>query len=332
MLGDPPPDGPQKVGFLLIPQFPLFSFTAAVEPLRSANRMSGQELYAWEILSADGHPIVSSSGITLMADRSIHDVNEYPTVIVCAGIDPQDYREKRTFSCLRQLSRHGSHIGGISGGTYVLARAGLLNGHRCTIHWEYLTGFAEEFPEIDVTTKLYETDRTMFTSAGAGATLDMMLHLIAQQHGHDLSVAVAEQFSHIGSNDPDAPQRMPVRRRLRISHPKLIAVIEQMEANLEDPIDRDDLSVSVGLSVRQVERLFMKYLNTTPARYYMELRLKRAQMLLSQTAMSILDVSVACGFVSASHFSKSYREKFNHPPRQERAPVDRELARETERL
>ncbi|MBT3558794.1 MAG: GlxA family transcriptional regulator [Rhodospirillales bacterium] len=325
MLSDPPPDGPQKVGFLLIPQFPLFSFTAAVEPLRSANRMSGQELYAWEIFSADGEPIVSSSGIMLVADKSIQDVGDCPALIVCAGIDPQDYTEKKTFSCLRQLSRHGSHIGGISGGAYVLARAGLLNDHRCTIHWEYLTGFSEEFPDIDVTTKLYEIDRTMFTSAGAGATLDMMLHLIAQQHGHDLSVAVAEQFSHIGSNDPDTPQRMPVRRRLRISHPKLIAVIEQMEANLEDPIERDGLALSVGLSVRQVERLFIKYLNTTPARYYMDLRLKRAQMLLSQTAMSILDVSVACGFVSASHFSKSYREKFDHPPRQERAPVGREL-------
>ena len=332
MLGDPPPDGPQKVGFLLIPQFPLFSFTAAVEPLRSANRMSGQALYDWEIFSTDRQPIVSSSGISLMPDQSIQDVRECPAIIVCAGIDPQHYAEKKILSCLRQLSRHGSQIGGISGGAYVLARAGLLNGHRCTIHWEYLTGFAEEFPEIDVTTKLYEIDRTMFTSAGAGATLDMMLHLIANQHGHDLSVAVAEQFSHIGSNDPDAPQRMPIRRRLRISHPKLIAVIEQMEANLEDPINRDDLSVSVGLSVRQVERLFMKYLNKTPARYYMDLRLKRAQLLLSQTAMSILDVSVACGFVSASHFSKSYREKFEHPPRQERAPVDREMERSSGKL
>ena len=299
----------------------MLSFTASVEPLRSANRMSGQELYEWEIFSIDGDPVPSSSGIALMPDRSIEEVEDYPVIIVSAGIDPQSYDNRRAFSWLRHMARHGSRIGGTSGGAYILAKAGLLNGYRCTIHWEYLTGFAEEFPELDVTTKLFEIDRDRFTSAGSGATLDMMLYLISQQHGHDLSVAVAEQFSYMASNDPEAPQRMPVRQRLRISHPKLIAVIEQMEANLEDPIDRDDLAKSVGLSVRQVERLFIKYLKTTPAKYYMELRLKRARLLLSQTSMSILDVSVACGFVSASHFSKCYREMFNHPPRQERAPI-----------
>lgn len=321
MLGAITGDGPQHIGFLLLPRFPLLSFTAAIEPLRSANRMSGRELYSWEILSTGDDPVVSSSGISLLPDRHIERIATIPTVIVCAGIDPQNYREKKTLSALRRFARHGSEIGGISGGAYVLARAGLLDGYRCTIHWEYLTAFAEEFPHINVSTKLYEVDRPIFTSAGSGATLDMMLHLIANQHGHDLSTAVAEQFSHLGSNDPDAPQRMPIRRRLRISHPRLIAIIEQMEANLEDPIGRDNLADSVGLSVRQVERLFMKYLNVTPARYYMELRLKRAQMLLSQTAMSILDISVACGFVSASHFSKSYREMFDRPPRRERDPV-----------
>ncbi|NQV45988.1 MAG: GlxA family transcriptional regulator [Rhodospirillales bacterium] len=321
MLGSAPKSEPQKVGFFLIPQFSMLSFTATVEPLRSANRMSGQELYRWELFSADGEPVPSSSGITLMPDRGIDDVDDYPVIIVSAGIDPQSYDDKHAFSWLRHMARHGTSIGGTSGGAYVLAKAGLLDGYRCTIHWEYLTGFAEEFPELDVTTKLYEIDRDRFTSAGSGATLDMMLHLIARQHGHDLSVAVAEQFSYMGTNDPEAPQRMPVRQRLRISHPKLIAVIEQMEGNLEDPIDRNDLSRSVGLSVRQVERLFIKYLNTTPAKYYMGLRLKRARLLLSQTSMSILDVSVACGFVSASHFSKCYREMFDHPPRQERAPM-----------
>jgi len=323
LLNPAPTSGPQKIGFFLVPQFSMLSFTATVEPLRSANRMSGKELYSWELFSADGQPIPSSSGITLMPNRGIDEVDEYPVVIVSAGIDPQSYENHHTFSWLRHMARHGTRVGGTSGGAYILAKAGLLNGYRCTIHWEYLSGFVEDFPELDVTTKLYEIDRDRFTSAGSGATLDMMLHLIARQHGHDLSVAVAEQFSHIGTNDPEAPQRMPVRQRLRISHPKLIAVIEQMEANLEDPLHRDDLSRSVGLSVRQVERLFMKYLQTTPAKYYMELRLKRARLLLSQTSLSVLDVSVACGFVSASHFSKCYREMFNHPPRQERAPIPR---------
>ncbi len=321
MLEPGPSEETQRIGFVVLPQFPLLCFTAAVEPLRSANRMSGRNLYAWDIITPNGETVASSSGITLVPNHGLENMPGLPTVIICAGIDPQEYREKTTLSALRQHYRHGSEIGGISGGAYVLARAGLLDDHRCTIHWEYLTSFTEEFPHIDVTTKLFEIDRKIFTAAGAGATLDMMLHLIARQHGHDLSVAVAEQFTHMTTNDPDAPQRMPIRQRLRISHPKLIAIIEQMETNLEDPIEREDLANSVGLSVRQVERLFARYLHMTPARYYLELRLKRAQMLLTQTSLSIIDVSVACGFVSASHFSKSYREMFDRSPRQERLPA-----------
>ncbi len=323
MLNTAPTNEPQRVGFLLIPQFPMLSFTAAVEPLRSANRMSGKELYTWEIFTIDGEPVYSSSGIALMPDKHIDQVSNYPAMIVCAGIDPQNYHEHHTLSWLRQLARHGCQMGGVSGGAYVLAHAGLLDANRCTIHWEYLTSFSEDFPQIDVTTNLFEIDGNRFTSAGAGATLDMMLHLIARQQGHDLSIAVAEQFSHIGSNDPEAPQRLPIRRRLQISNPNLIAVVEQMEANLEDPISREDLAASVGLSIRQVERLFMKYLHMTPSRYYLRLRLKRSQMLLSQTSMTILEISVACGFISSSHFSKCYREMYNHPPRFERAPTNR---------
>ena len=257
-----------------------------------------------------------------MPDRAIGDVEQVDSVIVCAGIDPQLFNDKATLGWLRSMARHGTYIGGVSAGSFVLARAGLLNDYRCTIHWEYLASFTEEFPDVDVTASLFEIDRDRFTSAGAEATLDMLLYLIAQQHGYDLSVMVAEQFSHMSMHGENEPQRMPLRQRLRISHPKLIAIIEQMEHNLEEPLGREALAESVGLSTRQMERLFEKYLRKSPAKHYLELRLKRAQLLLMQTSMSILDVSVACGFVSASHFSKSYREMFKRPPRQERAPIE----------
>lgn len=322
MLDTSPNRKTRKVSFLLVPQFPLLSFTSAVEPLRSANRMSGKELYSWELLSVDGQPVESSTGIALMPDRSIADVEHVESVVVCAGIDPQLFRDKTVLGWLRNMARHGAYIGGISGGSFVLARAGLLEDYRCTIHWEYLASFTEEFPEIDVTPSLFEIDRDRFTSAGAEATLNMMLYLIAQQHGYDLSVTVAEQFSHMSIHGENEPQRMPLRQRLRISHPKLIAIIEQMEHNLEEPLSREALAESVGLSTRQMERLFEKYLSKSPAKHYLELRLRRAQLLLMQTSMSILDVSVACGFVSASHFSKSYRELFKRPPRQERTPLE----------
>lgn len=316
-------DAPRKFGYLLIPHFSMMSFTSAIEPLRIANQVSGRDLYDWRLFSANGEPVVASNGIPFVPDTAIDEVKRYPTVIVCAGSLVRDFKDKRAFSWLRQLARHGTHIGGICTGSYVLAMTGLLDGYRCTIHWENLSGFQEEFPHLDVTNKLFEFDRDRFTSSGANATLEMMLHLISEQHGHDLSAAVAEQFIHITVADPDQPQRMPLRQRLRISHPKLIDVITRMEDNLEETLSREELAANVGLSTRQVERLFKKYLGRTPARHYLELRLKRARMLLGQTSMPILDVSIACGFVSASHFSKCYREMFDRPPRAERAPAPR---------
>ena len=320
MLNSAPTNRPMKVSFLLVPEFPLLAFTSAVEPLRSANRMSGKDIYEWQLLSRDGKPVSSSSGISLMPDRAISEVDAPGSVVVCAGINPQLFDDRQTFGWLRAAARHGADLGGVSAGSYVLARAGLLNGYRCTIHWEYLAAFIEEFPEVEVTPSLFEIDRDRFTSAGAEATLDMMLYLIARQHGSDLSVHVAEQFSHTSIHGENEPQRMPLRQRLRVSHPKLIAIVEQMENNLEEPLSRGELAQSVGLSVRQMERLFEKYLKKSPARHYRELRLKRAQLLLMQTSMSILDVSVACGFVSASHFSRNYREMFSYSPRRERMP------------
>ena len=320
MLGFPPNSAPQQVGFLLIPQFSMMAFSSAIEPLRSANRMSGRDLYRWRLFSVDGHQVEASNGISVTPHSGIADVGRFPTVIVVAGLDTQNFKDKRALSWLRQLARHGAQLGAVSTGSYLLARAGLLNGYRCTIHWENLSGFMEDFPDLDVTTSIFAVDRDRFTCSGGTAALDMMLRFIAAEHGPDLANAVSEQFIHAGAGDQHTLQRMPLRQRLRVSHPKLIAVISQMEGNLEEPLSREELAHSVGLSTRQVERLFRKYLACTPARYYLELRLKRSRRLLSQTSMSILDVSIACGFVSASHFSKCYRELFLHTPRRERAP------------
>ena len=321
MLGIPPNSYPIQVGFLLVPQFSMMAFGSAIEPLRSANRMSGCDLYRWRLYSVDGEPVEASNGIVFTPDAAIADVPRCPTVIVVAGLEAQNFNDRRALSWLRQLARHGAQLGAISTGSYILARAGLLNGYRCTIHWENLSSFMEEFPDLEVTTRIFAIDRDRFTCSGGTASLDMMLHFISAEYGPDLSNAVSEQFIHTGAGDQHTRQRMPLRQRLRVSHPKLLDVIAQMEANLEEPLSREDLAASVGLSTRQVERLFRKYLGCTPARHYLELRLRRARMLLAQTSMSILDVSIACGFVSASHFSKCYREMFTHTPRRERAPA-----------
>lgn len=310
--------GIETYGFFLYPEFAMMSFTSAVEPLRAANRLSGRRLYDWKIVSLDGLPIPSSSGIEVVPHASIDEVERIETLMVVAGLAAQNIAEKPLLGWLRKLARRGTRLGALSTGSYILARAGLLDDYRCTIHWENLAGFREQYPELNVTGELFEIDGNRFTCSGGTAALDLMLSLIALRQGRELATQVAEQFIHERIRDTNEHQRMTLRSRLGISHPKLLKVVELMEMNLEEPLPRSELAGRTGLSTRQLERLFRKYLERTPTRYYQELRLYRARMLLTQTSLSVLDVALACGFISASHFSKCYREFFEKTPREER--------------
>jgi transcriptional regulator GlxA family with amidase domain len=309
---------PERVGFFLVPQFALLSFASALEPLRSANRLSGRALYSWHILGKDGGPVLASNGIPVLPEASIEQAPALDALVVCAGIDAHLYEDRAVFAWLRRLARRPIEIGAISLGPYVLARAGLLDGYRCTLHWENLSGFTEAFPELEVTSELFEIDRDRFTCSGGIAGLDLMLQLIGHQHGPELATAVSEQFLHDRIRDRHDHQRMALPARLGVRHPKLLAVVKRMEETLEEPVSCAELARGVKLSGRQLERLFRKYLGRTPTRYYLDLRLKHARLLLLQTDMSVLDVALAAGFVSASHFSKCYREQFGKTPREER--------------
>jgi transcriptional regulator GlxA family with amidase domain len=297
----------------------LLGFAAAIDPLRSANRMSGRQLYRWRLVSIDGHSVSASNGIAVPVDGAIGDDFESAAVAVVAGIDGERFADRTALAWLQRLARHGAAIGAVSIGSFVLARAGLLDGYRCTLHWESLPAFREAFPSIVATGELFEIDRTRFTCSGGTAALDMMLHLIRAQHGHELAAAVSDQFIHGPMRDAGAHQRLALPERLGINHPRLLSVVAAMEANLEEPVSRTQLARIAGLSARQIERLFEKYLGARPMHYYQSLRLNRARTLLLQTGLSILEVGLACGFKSASHFSKSYREAFGRSPRMERA-------------
>ncbi|MGD1877810.1 MAG: GlxA family transcriptional regulator [Kiloniellaceae bacterium] len=316
----------QTFGFLLLPQFSMLAFSSAVEPLRAANRRWGGALYDWRILTTDGRPIHSSSRMHLLPDGGLEDCGRLDYLFVVAGLAVQRLREPTVIAALRRLGRSGCRLGALSTGSYLLAWAGLLDGFRCTVHWENLDAFREDFPDLDVTGELFEIDGPRLTCSGGTASLDMMLSLIATSHGRDLAARVAEQFIHERIRDTHDHQRMSLQGRLGISHPKLLQVVTMMEAHLEEPLARAELARRAGLSTRQLERLFRRYLGRTPTRYYLELRLHRARALLTQTAMSILNVALACGFVSASHFSKCYREFFHKMPREERQEAGRNPA------
>lgn len=314
---------PLEVVFFLIPGFSMMAFSSALEPLRAANRLSRQELFRWQLISADGEPTEASNGVVIIPDGGVDDVDFAPVVAVCASLGAQSFEDRHAFAWLRRLAHRGAIVGGISTGSYILARCGLLENRRCTVHWESLAGFVEDFPELEVTTNLFEIDRDRFTCSGGTAALDLMLDLIAERHGKRLAAAISEQFLHTHIRHADDPQRMELRKRLGVNHPKVLAAIALMENHLEEPLSSADLARSVGLSKRQLERLFRQHLDRTMRQYYMELRLKRAQLLLNQTMMPVLEVAIACGFVSASHFSRSYRAHFGHAPRTERLPAAR---------
>ncbi|MDJ0685241.1 MAG: GlxA family transcriptional regulator [Alphaproteobacteria bacterium] len=309
---------PIKLSLFLVPNFSMMAFTGVVEPMRLANWLSGESLFEWETVSRDGEPVIASNGISISADRAMADLGRPSNVVVCSGIDAHLYHDAPTFGWLRRWAREGAHIGAICTGAHVLARAGLLSGYRCTIHWHSLDSFAEEFPNLDVRAELFEVDRDRFTCAGGVAGLDMMLSEIIRIAGPDLAASVSEQFMHERIREGHDDQKLPLQARLRISHPKLIRAISEMEKNTEEALTRDEIAGAVGLSRRQLERLFRRYLNTSPARYYLRIRLNRARTLLTQTTMPVTEVAFASGFTSASHFSKCYRDMFGRTPRAER--------------
>ena len=309
---------PLQIDFLLIKDFSMMAFTSAIEPLRLANRVAEKELYRWRIISLDGNSVEASNGAEILIKQSAATIENVKIIFVVSGVNVQMYEDERLFAFLRRISRLGSVVGALCTGAHLLAQAGLLNDRRCTIHWENLGAFRELFPEIEVSADIYEVDKNRITCSGGTAGLDMMLFLIGKQHGDQIVAEITEQFIHDKIREPHDQQRTELRTRIGITHPKLLIAVGDMESNLEDPLGQTELALRAGLSTRQLERLFRKYMSMTPTRYYLNLRLKRANQLFYQTTMSILTVALACGFVSASHFSKCYKEYYTRSPREER--------------
>jgi len=310
--------GPAKVGLLLVPEFSMLAFSSVLEPMRMANQLSGEAHYEWVTIGTTKDPIPASNGINISPDYSIDDAPQLDAVFVCSGNQVQHHASIETIAWLRGLSKRDMVLGSVCTGTYLLAKADAFDGHRCTIHWENMASAREEFPHLVISPELFELDENRYTSAGGIAPLDMMLHEIRNEHGADLASAITEQFMCDRIRDKHDKQRVPLTQRIGTNQPKLAEAVSLMEANIEEPMTLDELSHHVGLSRRQLERLYQRYLHCVPTRYYLELRLERARQLLLQTSMPIVDIALACGFISAPHFSKCYRDTFGLPPRDER--------------
>jgi transcriptional regulator GlxA family with amidase domain len=311
----------KTVGFLLVPGFALMSYAAAIEPLRAANLLSGNMLYRWWHAAPSGEPVTASNGIAVIPDCGTRTDRAADMVFVCAGGNPATFNESSSLGWLRRLARKGVTLGGISGGPYILARAGLLDDRRATLHWEHMPAFREAFPDVAVVPSLFEIDGNRITCSGGISALDMMVALIELDHGRQLAAAVGDWFLHTHIREGYGPQRLDLRYRLGVADEKLLRVLGAMETNLEQPLSRTDLARQAGISLRQLERLFHTHVGHGIHQHYRWIRLERARQLLRETSLPVLDVALATGFSSPSQFSRAYAQTFGEPPSRTRGSL-----------
>ncbi|RJE89447.1 GlxA family transcriptional regulator [Paracoccus onubensis] len=299
---------PLCFAFLMIEGQSMMSLASATEPLRAANRLLQREAFRWELCSLDGHPVQASNGLPFHAEPVEIGLSRNHAIFLCGGFRVNPVDERPYLAAMRKAARGGLAIGALSTASHLLARAGLLDGYRCTIHWENRAAFEEDFPHLSPTGTLYEIDRNRLTCSGGTAAMDLMLRIISDRHGADLAQSVANQFHHERIRAANEDQQGGKLQRMNALPQPLQNVIRQMQGNLETPLQIDVLAEASGLSARQLERLFRFYLGMTPVRYYLSLRVERAREMLLYTEQSIMDIAIATGFASTSHFSKWFKE------------------------
>lgn len=313
--GNPPS---RRFVFLTLPNYSLIALATAVDALRMANRVSGREFYQWSLATLDGEPAASSCGLSLAPTVVLEQTGLPDILFVCGGVHVERAVGPDLVLALRRLARRHVALGSLCTGGYALAKAGLLDKYKAVIHWENLSALREEFPRVTFSEQLFVIDRDRYTCSGGVAPLDLMLNIIQSDLGRDIAPAISEQFILDRIRNEHDRQHVPLQARVGLFHENLIEAAALMQANIEEPLSLDEIASLVGVSRRQIERLFKRYVGQVPTRYYLDMRLRRARELLLQTSMSVMEIAVACGFQSPPHFSKCYRSLFGQSPSTER--------------
>lgn len=309
---------PGPIAFVLFPRFAMMALASAMEPLRIANRYV-QTPYAWTLLSLDGEAVTDGNGLSIQPQGSILDGRDWGSVILCADIQPERHYSRELRRWLHQAQARGATLGALDTAGFLLARAGLLDGHRATVHWEVVEAFRERFPKVVAAQTLFEIDARRMTCAGGTAAIDMMLQAVAIDHGLVLANRVAEHCLHERIRSGDLAQRMELTTRSRIHHPALARAVRFLESTPERAIGVAELAEHAGLSTRQLLRLFAHIVGEGPGRYHRRLRLEHARSLLRHTAITVTEASVAAGFESLAHFSRAYRQQYGLSPGADRS-------------
>ena len=317
----------QHLGFLLLPEFPIYALMPAIEALRIANQNSGRSLFRWQLFSADGGAVSAGNGMRVNVDAAVADVPWHPMVLVCGGNHPLQSVNKRILDWLRRLARHGSTLGAIDTGAFALAKAGLLKGYRVTLHWEGLTTFRDRFPEIETCEQLFAVDRDRITCAGGHAALDLMLHLIERRHGFELAQIVANGFVAQRIRRENEPQRVEAAQVAGNDRSAFARIVRDMESNIGTPLSAARLARHAGTSLRALDRIVRDHVGEAPMRYYRKVRLQAARNALFYSDVPIHEVARSCGFSSPEILSRSFRAHFGLSPSAFRARFSSEQLR-----
>jgi transcriptional regulator GlxA family with amidase domain len=309
----------RDVAFVLFPKFSMIALYGALEPLRVANRFMG-EVFSWRFVSVDGAPIAASNDIPVSVTGALNDIGTPDLALLCASYEHELAMTKPVCGAVRKLGRRKVMLGAMDTGPFVLAEAGVLDGYRATCHWESLPGFRERYPKVQATRGLYEIDRSRLTCAGGASSIDMMLDWIGKLHGQRLAVQIADQLLHFRLAEGSSEARIPPETRYETKDTRLITIIRAMEENIEEPLFSPALAGLAGVSQRQMERLFRDELGTTARSLYLDLRLERAERLLTYGDLSVRDAAIACGFSSLAQFSRMFRSRFGKPPSMHSSP------------
>lgn len=307
-------DEPVSISFVLVPQFTLLAFTAALEPLRAANQLAGTNLFEWQILSENGDAVIASNGVVVTPDEALSELSSSQYVFVCGGVEPELTTSAELADWMRLQWRRGRFVGSLCSGAYTLARAGILKDKRFTLHWENIPGFREVYPHLDPKQLTYCMDCRVITCSGGVAAAEMALQLVIEHYGPELGQAAMNMCLLTNMRKADDPQVLSLAARIGTRNAHVVRAVAYLEASIEDEFHLSDCAAHAGVSVRQLQRLFKKYLGVNPTEYMSNLRLQRARMLLSETNMSVTEIALACGYGSSSNFSKSFRKKFGVSP------------------
>lgn len=312
---------PEHFVFLLVDDLTHMAFGCAVDPLRIANLVSGQALYRWSLASENGKTATCSNGTVTLVDHGLEDLPRADRLFLLSGIGAERYASRPLINALRRQARGGVKVGGLCSAAWILARAGMLDGMRAAIHWDFHDSFMEEFPDVNLQRSVFVADEPVVTASGGTATADLMLHLIEARHGSDLATEVADQMVYNTVRDGSAEQRLSVQARHGMRNTHLTYAIRRMSETVESPLSPAAIAREIGISTRQLERLFGRHLNCSPKKYQMDIRLHKARHLLLQTEMTITEIAFASGFKSSGHFSRAYRAHFGDNPGKQRGRI-----------